>query len=304
MPHRPTPPPVSGNRGATLAQLESTQFKFWLDHAPDGILCTDSDGAVIYANKAILALLGYNEQEFLRLHVADTYDPTEAHLALTRLLAPELGAVAVCERRMRRKDGMSLPVEISYVRLPDGTVCGSVRNITRLKNVERRLAAELAVCKILNRVATFNDVAPELLAAIGETTHWDFAAFWQSDPHGQRFSCSHVWQRQLDCGSALAAESQQRTFARGEGVIGIVAETAQPMWISDIFREATFKRVTKVGKNQLRSACAVPFAIGEKVVVLELLTRQPQEYDAELLGLCAQLAAQIDERFGRSVSRL
>jgi PAS domain S-box-containing protein len=292
-----------GSRGATLAHLEPTQFKFWLDNAPDGILCSNAKGRIIYANQAILALLGYSEQEFVQLHVADTYDQAESHVAQTRLLAPEVGALAVCQRRMRRKDGLFLPVEISYVRLSDGSVCGVVRDITRRKQVERRLTAELAVCKILHRASTFDEAAPLLLAGIGESIHWDFGGLWRADEGGRRFACSHVWQRQRECGAALAAESRNRTFALGEGMIGMSAKTAQPIWITDVFRDASFRRATKVGKNELRSAVAIPISSGKEVAaVLELFSRERREYDAELLELGVQLAAQIGEfAFSRKV---
>jgi GAF domain-containing protein len=135
---------------------------------------------------------------------------------------------------------------------------------------------------------------PLLLAAIGENIHWDFGGLWRADERGQHFSCSHVWQRHPECGSYLAAESRTKIFARHEGMVGTIAATAQPMWIEDISRDATFRRVTKVGKNQLHTACAVPVFRAKKVIaVLEFLSRDQRDYDAELLDLCENLGAQI-----------
>ncbi|HEY7674619.1 MAG TPA: PAS domain S-box protein, partial [Burkholderiales bacterium] len=117
-----------------------TQYRELIEQASDGIFVTDAQGNFKLVNPRFCEMLGFGEQELLRLNVADTYVEEERG-TLARRLA-DLGGVGsrLIERMMRRKDGTLFPVEVSIRRLAAGTNQGIVRDITERQKAARALA--------------------------------------------------------------------------------------------------------------------------------------------------------------------
>jgi len=132
-------------RQAEQALRESeVKYRELIEQASDGIFVTDRKGTYLLVNAQLCEMLGYAEDDLLRLNVADTY-PEEERESLARRFAG-LGEVKtrVFERLMRRKDGTSFPVEVSVRFLANGTHQGIVRDITERKEAEQALAASEA----------------------------------------------------------------------------------------------------------------------------------------------------------------
>ena len=114
-------------------------YRALTEHSADGILVSDRTGRYVEANQAICAMLGYSRAELLAmftpgLRAAD--DPLSPVQMDERLAETQHGTGLLVERRYRRKDGRSLPVEVGFSQLPDGRRQRNVRDITA------RLAAE------------------------------------------------------------------------------------------------------------------------------------------------------------------
>jgi PAS domain S-box-containing protein len=84
-------------------------------------------------------MLGYSNEELLRLSVPDTYFPDERETARRHLSGIASGASVRFERQMRRKDGTAMPVEESVVKLANGSSQGIVRDVTERKRIEAAL---------------------------------------------------------------------------------------------------------------------------------------------------------------------
>lgn len=112
-----------------------------LDRLPAGVYRTSLDGDLLYANPAMLELLGYShDADILGTNVADTYVDADDRRRWIDLMAQE-GAVRHFETRIRRFDGSVIWVSDSARRVPDdaGDVVyyeGVIEDVTERKAAE------------------------------------------------------------------------------------------------------------------------------------------------------------------------
>jgi PAS domain S-box-containing protein len=123
------------------AELSVTQqnYRLLTEQAADGIFLVDKDGRFLVVNSGLCEMLGYTEEEMWRLNLLDTYLGDERECGRQRFAAFPCGTSIRFERQMRRKDGTSIPVEVSVVRLGDGRRQEIVRDITERKQAEATL---------------------------------------------------------------------------------------------------------------------------------------------------------------------
>lgn len=109
----------------------------YIDNAPDSILISDMDGNFTKANPAACAMLGYSEEELLRLNVLDLY-PAELRDA-GREAFRKLRETGHHERKTRiiGKDGRLITVMVDSVMLPEGQLMAFCKDVTRQEAVAR-----------------------------------------------------------------------------------------------------------------------------------------------------------------------
>lgn len=141
----------------------------------DAILVADADGRYIDANPAAEHLLGYSRDELLQMRVADVVaqEPawTEAEYARYREEGQWRGELA-----LRRKDGVSVPVEAraSVVDLPQTQVfVSAVRDLSAERLAEDRLRYQR---QITDTIATWASEAFFVMDADGRVTYLNPAA--------------------------------------------------------------------------------------------------------------------------------
>jgi diguanylate cyclase (GGDEF)-like protein/PAS domain S-box-containing protein len=125
----------------TEGALRESEVKFreLIEQASDGIFVSGEQGGFRLANSRLCEMLGYGEQELLRLNVADTYVEAERAVLAQRLASLGEAGSRRFERLMKRKDGSVFPVEVSVRRLSSGLNQGIVRDITERKEATQAL---------------------------------------------------------------------------------------------------------------------------------------------------------------------
>jgi PAS domain S-box-containing protein len=108
-------------------------YRALLEQAADGIIITDQDANCLTVNASACAMLGYTEAEFLRLNFRDLILPDD--LLATPLRYDEIrsGRTVLVDRRLRRREGTFLPVEISGKMLKDGRILAVIRDLSERK---------------------------------------------------------------------------------------------------------------------------------------------------------------------------
>lgn len=122
-------------------QLEHSEerYRTLIEQASDGIFISNSDGQYIDVNSNGLKMSGYTKDELLQLNIYDLMAPGEEHANPIRRDELLSGNVVINERKLRRKNGDLINVEISAKLLVDGRFLGMVRDITARKIAEEAL---------------------------------------------------------------------------------------------------------------------------------------------------------------------
>lgn len=131
---------ISERRQAEEALRRSeSKYRLLMGQASDGIYIYDRRGNIIETNSKLCELLGYNREELLRLNVKDIIAPEDLAATPVRFDELQKGQTLLTERRLRRKDGTLLPVEISKGKIRGGVMQAIVRDISERKRAEAEL---------------------------------------------------------------------------------------------------------------------------------------------------------------------
>ena len=134
-------------REKALTESES-RYRNVLEQASDGIVLLDSAGRFILVNQRVADMLGYREEELLRLSLLDVYATGEWERPRAAWEEMKDGVVLE-ERRLRRKDGSVFEAELSLRQLGEGRLQGILRDITERRRAEE---ARLGAQRTLQRV--------------------------------------------------------------------------------------------------------------------------------------------------------
>ena len=124
-----------GERLAATIALEASEerYRAIVEDSVDGILVSDASARCVEANPAICRMLGYARDEILAMRLGELIAPDDPNDSgrMDALVAGTSGEAGILvERRYRRRDGSSLPVEVSIRVLPDGRQQLNVRDIS------------------------------------------------------------------------------------------------------------------------------------------------------------------------------
>jgi PAS domain S-box-containing protein len=162
------------------AEAEIRGMALMLDTAPNSITVHDFDGRFLYANQRTFELHGYSPDEFLALNLAQVDVPADARLIAARTQELRERGRASFEVAHLRKDGTTLPLEVSI----KGTTWGGkeailnvATDITERKQAEaqiRQLNEELEQ-RVVERTAKL-EVANQDLEAFSYSVSHDLRA--------------------------------------------------------------------------------------------------------------------------------
>lgn len=144
---------VEPRRGAnaphdTLLPTFAHRYQAIFEHLSEGIFLFDAASKrIVEANPAFLRLLGYSVADLPTLTLYDliTHDRASVDNNVARIIRE--GRNEIGERDYRRKDGVTVPVEVSGVALTSAgcaILCVVVRDLTARRQAEARRAADEA----------------------------------------------------------------------------------------------------------------------------------------------------------------
>jgi PAS domain S-box-containing protein len=93
--------------------------------------------------------------------------------------------------------------------------------------------------------------------------------------------------------------TRQTRFAPGQGLVGRVSRSCEPVWIEDVSRDPTFVRAV-AAEEGIQAAAAFPVLVGREVAgVLEFFADRPLAADPGLMAVMANVGTQV----GRVIER-
>jgi PAS domain S-box-containing protein len=112
-------------------------YRALVDQAPDAIFVCDYKFRLVEVNARACDMSGYLREEVLQRSVFDFMVPEDVVTNPLKLDDLKHGKTVVNERRLKRKDGTIVPVELSAKLLSDGRLQGIVRDISQRKRAEK-----------------------------------------------------------------------------------------------------------------------------------------------------------------------
>ncbi len=162
--------------------------------------------------------------------------------------------------------------------------------------VERRLAAQYAVTRVLAEAGDLEVATRAILEAICATLNWEFGALWTIDERGDKLRCVDIWHAPGVDLPRFGAETRERSLARAEGLPGRVWASAESLWVRDVLTETNFPRAAAAKAEGLRTFFGFPVVSHERTLgVIEFFSREIREPDESLLHMLSATGAQVGQ---------
>jgi PAS domain S-box-containing protein len=139
-PHQARRDARPGRAFEQLLRDDAALLRSLLDRAADALCLHEIDGRIVDVNRRMCATLGYTREELLELSVTDVdvHATKEEMAKFARRAVPAVPVIA--ERVLRRKDGSTIPVELSLSLIVSGRkrlLLGWARDISDRKRAEQ-----------------------------------------------------------------------------------------------------------------------------------------------------------------------
>lgn len=278
------------------AERELSDF---LENALEGLYTAGPDGKIIWANKAELDLLGYQDDEYIGHHVSEFHADKEVIAdILARLRAGE--EIQDREARLCCKDGSIKHVLINANVLWQAgqfihTRCFT-RDITERKRAEQRLQTQNSVTQALAESNTLSEAAPKILQAVCEHLGWQVGGLWYVNQHENVLCCADVYHLPTAHVPRFEAISRGRTFGPGIGLPGRVWTSGKATWIPDVVRDTNFPRAPIAAAEGLHGALGLPIILnGDVLGVIDFLSHEVLPPDEDLLQMMTAIGSQVGQ---------
>jgi len=212
------------------------QFRALIEQAADGIVVVDLSGRITLANPRACEMLGCSATEVVGLDLVDTYVP-EDRPAARQSLERSPGSATRFERQLLRRDGTTIPVDISVAWLGNGERQLIMRDVTARQRAEdARLAEERRLRSLLRISEVECSSVPELLnVTLAEVVALSDSAFGYiyayDETHGA-FTL-HSWSRDAIEASEIGDPTWTYELAKS-GIWSEVEAHREPIVVNDL----------------------------------------------------------------------
>src|SRR5438132_7572021 len=257
--------------------------------ASDAIVTIDQDSTILFVNRATEKIFGYTKDEILGQQLTMLMPDYLRHVhkaGITRYVETgkrhiDWEAVALPGRH---KSGKEIPLELSFGEFTkDGKqfFTGIARDVAERKVIERRLATQYQITRILSESTSLVEAAPRLLQSVCECLGWGLGILWRVDLDQLRYVQS--WHQPAAHFEEFEAASIERTFVRGVGLPGRIWTGGEPVWLENVAQDANFPRAPFAARAGIQSAFGFPLKlVNETLGVIEFFSSEEQEPDRAL----------------------
>ena len=274
-----------------------------LTAGPHGLMIVDAgapDFPLSYVNTRFERLTGYSSLEVMGRNPRFLYGEDRDQKGLDdirRALREQHEGRALL--RNYRKDGTPFwnDLHLTPIRNDQGRlthVAGVLQDVTEREQSERHLVTQVAVIRALAEAPDIETAAPNILQAICESQGWDLGTFWRVDQKASVLRCIDVWRPAELEASEFERFVKETTYPKEMGLPGMVWARAEPLWFSDVVKDAHFPEASIIAKQGLTGACGFPITGAQGVLgVLAFYSRRIWPLNKNLLLLMAGTASRI-----------
>ncbi|MBI2508742.1 MAG: EAL domain-containing protein, partial [Betaproteobacteria bacterium] len=308
---------ITERKQAAKALDESeSRYRSVIAAIAEGVILRDKNARIVACNASAERILGrsldqmrgnvYFDPDWQAIRDDGSAFPNDERPANAALRTgqPQPGVVI----GLRREDGTVLWLTMSAQPLfeesdtaPSGVVT-TITDITQRKQAELRQAMEHGVTRLLSEAEALEEVMPKILQTICETLGFACGALWLWDEHQQAGVRAGTWSvpsAEVMEFVALGrwSEHPQRTTG---GLIRRARTSGEPVWITDVTRDASFRRGPLAAKAGLHGAFAFPVRFGNDILgVMEFFSRASRPPDEVLVQSTRSIGSQIGQFMAR-----
>jgi PAS domain S-box-containing protein len=165
-----------------------------LSQMHDGFWITNpQSGQVIDVNEAMCRMVGYTQDEMLKMSVADVEANDSPEMIAQRIQQIIQTGSAHFESRFRRKDGAVIDVEVSVTHLPkDNLFFGFHRDITERKWMEQEKTILADIGRLIGSTLNIDEVYDRFAAEVGKLISFDRLAVNLHNIHEENVKVAYV----------------------------------------------------------------------------------------------------------------
>lgn len=293
---------AASRRWDDAAQASRLDYRLVLDAFSDAVVAADEWNRIVYLNRALEAMLGWQADELIGRPLTTLMPERlrEAHLAgFSRWVATREPRIMGRPLRVPAllRDGTEVEVDltISAVPMPGGDLLvGSLRDARERMELERQTAVAGRLLQVLSEATTLAESGSRIVEALGESLGWQVGCLWIADRQERRLRCVAVWHAPTVAIPRFASMTMDRAFPRGAGLPGRVWARLEPAWIRDAVTDPNFSRAPAAEAEGLHGAFAFPIISGGRFLgVIELFSTDVREPEVGLVDAMAGIGQQL-----------
>ncbi len=177
-------------RQAEEARRKSeAQYRLIVESTSDGVVHVDASNVIVFVNRRLAEMLGYEAAEMIGLSLFDIMGPEAKVRTIENIRLRKLGSKVPMENLPRRRDANDIPVSISGTALFDdegafvGTL-GVVRDVTERNKLQSQLMVSDRMASIGTLAAGVAHEINNPLAAVVANLDFIAESLGESAPHG------------------------------------------------------------------------------------------------------------------------
>ncbi|NOZ48223.1 MAG: PAS domain S-box protein [Chlorobi bacterium] len=120
-------------------KLSEEKYRLLIDHAVDGIFIGDYSGKFQIVNESAAQITGYSKEELLTMKMADLFDKNQLNEKPLRFDLVLEGQSVTMQRKIVKKDGSKLEIEMKSKKLKNGLLQAIMRDISVYNETLRNL---------------------------------------------------------------------------------------------------------------------------------------------------------------------
>jgi PAS domain S-box-containing protein len=106
------------------------RYRSLFEWAADGILIGNPEGVIINCNESICHITGYERNEIIGSNINKLFPPAELKNKPFDYAAIQAGKTLLNQRKLRKKDGSIIKIEMNTRKVTDGRLQTYIRDIT------------------------------------------------------------------------------------------------------------------------------------------------------------------------------
>ena len=171
---------------------------------------------------------------------------------------------------------------------------GIAKDVSDVLRKEELLKLENSIIHILVEAENIPDALTAAIRTICEAEGWESGYYWSLDKARGEMCYNQSWTIDNGTIKEVAEKARGVTFKKGEGLVGWVWQTGEPLWVPDLSKEIRIKRKGIEKKTGWNNAFLFPvISEGTIIGVLDFTSRQIIEPDESLLKVIRILGAEI-----------